>query len=157
MDDGAVFYLNGSEIFRQNMPTGPIYFTNLISGAATEGVCLTNTFAVTNLKSGENIISASLHQSDIFSTDMVFGSEMIMTITTGYDLPPPPRPRLTMTRNVPASTLTFSWPTASYGYALQYAKDIEGPWLEAQPMSNPYSMSTTSLTDATFWRLEYKQ
>jgi len=82
LDDGAVFYLNGQEIFRQNMPAGAVDYSTL----ATPGVgdaTLTGPFVVpaAALLAGENVLAVEVHQSGAGSSDVVFG----MTLETTYD------------------------------------------------------------------------
>lgn len=75
-DDGAVVYLNGTEVFRSNMPTGSIsYLTlaTLVGGNAPEE----NKFYVTSLqpgvlRSGTNLIAVEVHQGRVTSTDVSF-------------------------------------------------------------------------------------
>jgi len=62
IDDGAIVYLNGSEVYRINMPSGPVDATTLASGGAVEGV-----FVLTNLPQyaavmGDNVLAVEVHQ-----------------------------------------------------------------------------------------------
>ena len=77
-DDGAVVYLNGSEIFRQNMPAGTIGFGTLAS-SVVGGAAETTYFRSTvdnNLVNGLNVISVELHQQDTSSSDLSFDMEV---------------------------------------------------------------------------------
>lgn len=80
IDDGAVFYLNGVELYRVRMNSGPIVYTNLASslppgGDATtiETVLFTGPL-LTNLINGTNVLAARVHQQATTSSDIVFGS-----------------------------------------------------------------------------------
>jgi hypothetical protein len=78
-DDGVVVYLNGTELFRQNMPDGPIGFTNLASsavGGADEFTFFPSTMAATALVGGTNLLGVELHQSSAVSADTGFDLEL---------------------------------------------------------------------------------
>lgn len=74
LDDGAVFYLNGQEIFRENMdPTAVVDFNTpgILVGDAT----LTGPFMVpaSGLVAGTNVLAVEVHQVNVTSSDVVFG------------------------------------------------------------------------------------
>ena len=74
-DDGVVVYLNGSEIFRHNMPGGAIgYLTPASSGigGADESTFYTASINPGYLVFGANIIAAEIHQNAANSTDISF-------------------------------------------------------------------------------------
>jgi hypothetical protein len=57
VDDGAIFYLNGVEIYRQNMPQGNVGFNTLASSSIDISDYTVSPFIdVTNLVSGRNLI-----------------------------------------------------------------------------------------------------
>jgi spore coat protein CotH len=72
IDDGAVFYLNGVELGRYNMPTSEIDSSTLASGAinTTEQIAV---FDAPCLVTGSNRLSVEVHQATSGSSDMVFG------------------------------------------------------------------------------------
>ncbi|PSK90285.1 alkaline phosphatase PhoX [Taibaiella chishuiensis] len=78
-DDGAVVYINGTEVHRSNMPAGTITYTtpasSALSGAAESAY---TTFRVSRnlLVNGNNTFAAEVHQSDAASTDLVFDMEV---------------------------------------------------------------------------------
>jgi len=72
-DDGAVVYLNGVEVYRNNMPTGLVTQATLASGfAADDGAGIQPTNVTATLRAGLNTIAVEMHQSDATSTDMTF-------------------------------------------------------------------------------------
>jgi len=81
IDDGAVFYLNGVEVFRVGMPNGPVFHTTLATrnvGTATlEGPL---DVPVYNLISGENVLAVEVHQATLPNPDLVFGAEVEATL-----------------------------------------------------------------------------
>ncbi|MEI7731510.1 MAG: DUF5696 domain-containing protein [Verrucomicrobiota bacterium] len=78
-DDGAAVYLNGAEVWRDNLPAGPLTYqtlaTNTISGAA-ETNWLTNAISPLLLIPGTNLIAVEVHQVTITSSDMSFDFEL---------------------------------------------------------------------------------
>ncbi len=155
IDDGAVFYLNGDEIGRFNMPAGPVDYWTPAATSIGDAECVTNVFGVTNLVSGENLLAVELHQINQTTTDDVFGGELEARLVTFYDLTNDPPPTLNLTPNPGAANdMVLSW-TGS-GFALEYANKVEGPWFEAQPMANPFATASTNAMQR-FWRLSLPQ
>lgn len=79
-DDGAVVYINGTEVDRQNMPTGTINFNTLASsaiGGSAEDTFFETTLANTVLTAGTNYIAVEVHQANITSSDISFDLELI--------------------------------------------------------------------------------
>ncbi len=80
-DDGIVLYLNGKEIFRNNMPTGTINHSTKAS-AVIISEAIKNTphslfITPENFVSGVNYLSASIHQGVQDSEDLLFDLELI--------------------------------------------------------------------------------
>ena len=78
-DDGVVIYINGIEVFRDNMPTGPVDGHTL----AVEGISghdesdwLVVLLPVDALVDGENLLAVEVHQSDPSSSDMSFDARL---------------------------------------------------------------------------------
>jgi len=71
-DDGAVVYLNGTEVFRSNMPEGPILYNTTASRSAIENIFVTSTFCATRLAEGTNILAVEIHQVNPDSSDISF-------------------------------------------------------------------------------------
>lgn len=72
-DDGAVVYLNGTEVLRQNMPTGTIryatYASSNVSGAA-ESAWRSVAIPATALKTGKNVLAIEVHNDAANSSDI---------------------------------------------------------------------------------------
>jgi hypothetical protein len=78
-DDGAIVYLNGVEIIRDNMKPGTIdYKTLATTGTASVNEKTFNAFHIDKslLHSGSNIIAVEVHQSDVTSSDLSFDMEL---------------------------------------------------------------------------------
>lgn len=82
-DDGVLVFLNGVEVFRDNLPSGAVSYTNFATGMVT-GAEESTAFLSTNvnpslLRSGLNVIAAEIHQATNTSSDISFDLELIGT------------------------------------------------------------------------------
>jgi titin len=87
-DDGAVVYLNGTEIMRSNMTSSTISYTTLARGAipdADESKWFSSTVPVNLLIAGTNVIAVEIHQSEKTSRDISFNFQLNALVS-----PPPP-------------------------------------------------------------------
>jgi hypothetical protein len=78
-DDGVVVYINGNEVYRNNMPAGIISNTTLASTACSDdgNTTLTTTLASTAFTSGNNTIAVEIHQNAASSSDISFNLSLI--------------------------------------------------------------------------------
>jgi secreted PhoX family phosphatase len=79
-DDGAVVYVNGTEVVRSNMPAGAINHlttsSTIVSGA-DEDRFFSTTVNKNIFTQGINIIAVELHQRDSSSSDLTFDFEIL--------------------------------------------------------------------------------
>jgi hypothetical protein len=154
-DDGVVVFLNGTEIFRNNMPGDAIDFRTLALGGIT-GMDETNWIqtcvAPAMLVNGENVIAAEIHQVSPVSPDISFDLELM----TG----PVTTPELTITRS--GNDVLICWPRGADCYALQTTERL-GPaadWVSvnAQVTENGQQncVSVHSSEAAAFYRLRLR-
>jgi hypothetical protein len=69
VDDGAIFYLNGSEVHRVNMPAGPVsYATSAASPVGDAAYVGPITVAASDLVQGVNVLAAEVHQATSAAT-----------------------------------------------------------------------------------------
>ena len=74
VDDGAVFYLNGTEILRHNLPAGPIsHSTSAVGPVGDAGFLNPIVIPAASLVSGANVLAVEVHQitSDAISSGIV--------------------------------------------------------------------------------------
>ncbi|MBI4601121.1 MAG: lamin tail domain-containing protein [Planctomycetes bacterium] len=77
-DDGAVFYLNGAEVYRFNMPPGAVGPSTLASpGVGDAALVGPVSLAAGSLVSGSNVLSVEVHQGSTSSSDIVFGASVV--------------------------------------------------------------------------------
>ena len=156
LDDGAVFYLNGTEVYRLRMPDYPaaILNTTLATGYACsnsvdygDAVCpdvwSVSGNLMTNLVVGDNVLAAEVHNYNAGSPDITFG--LSLSDTTPSSAPP----QLNIEQS--NSLLTLSW--ARGGFTLQQANSPAGPWANVPGpiVSSPFSTNNSGTT--LFFRL----
>ncbi len=72
-DDSVIVYINGVEVYRNNLPGGPIAYDQLGSNCADNGTeWQTTNFPMSALRIGTNLIAAEVHQSSLSSSDLTF-------------------------------------------------------------------------------------
>ncbi|MDF1695860.1 MAG: metallophosphoesterase [Saprospiraceae bacterium] len=74
-DDGAIVYLNGTEVWRVNMPTGTIDYSTLSSSQSNDNQTV-STIIANSLLAGENVITVEIHQRSTTSSDLSFDLRM---------------------------------------------------------------------------------
>ncbi|TXK36404.1 T9SS type A sorting domain-containing protein [Pontibacter qinzhouensis] len=115
-DDGAIVYINGVEVLRDNLPSGTITHTTKASGGSggDDGLTpLTFSISPSVLVNGANVIAVEIHQANQTSSDIAFDLELtgVVTSTPPADTTPPTV--TTILRQQPlvqitaASSLTF--------------------------------------------------
>lgn len=78
LDDGAVFYINGAELTRVVMPTGPILYgtgSTRADDISGHGWDVFNV-PVSALVQGTNVVAVELHQGGTASSDAVFSMQL---------------------------------------------------------------------------------
>lgn len=76
-DDGAVVYVNGVEVIRDNMPSGVIQYDTFASrGASGEDVFHSFSVPASMLVAGRNVVAVEIHQSGPGSSDLSFNLEL---------------------------------------------------------------------------------
>jgi hypothetical protein len=88
-DDGAVVYINGTQVYRTNMPSGTISYSTLASADAGDDGKTPQTVSLSPslLVNGTNVIAVEIHQRTRSSSDISF--DLQFTGSTAGDLTPP--------------------------------------------------------------------
>ena len=159
VDDGAVFYLNGAEVYRLRVAAAPtaITYTTTATGVACAGTAqsgdaatncpdlftLTGS-ALTNLAQGDNVLAVEVHNYGTLA-DIVFGSALIKTSPTVS------APRLNIWAESDVATLFWN----GTGFTLQQRAGVGGAaaWSNA-PGSPTQGPITVTSPGATFYRLK---
>lgn len=158
VDDGAVFYLNGAEIYRLRMPAAP---TLISSSTAATGVPCPGTVQsgdaaticpdvftiggnlLANLMQGDNVLAVEVHNYTT-GNDLVFGTALIA------NRPALVLPRLNMWLEGNQATLFWN----GEGFTMQQSSDLASPanWFD---LPGPVTQSPLTVTNAAtmFYRL----
>jgi hypothetical protein len=88
-DDGAVVYLNGTEVYRTNMPTGTVSYSTLATtalGGADESAWYSASISPSLLRAGTNVLAVEIHQANVTSTDISFDASLVGRVSSSGTL-----------------------------------------------------------------------
>jgi glucose/arabinose dehydrogenase len=154
-DDGVVVYLNGAEVFRQNMPGGVVIHATRAGGTVdnqAEQTFFPASGLADGLVDGTNVLAAEIHQVSPTSSDIGFDLEM-----TGVGPGLSPFPQLSIQRS--GNSVVISWPVPSTVFALQSSSvpGTAGDWAEvSEPVTTANGRNNVTVTAAgerAFFRL----
>jgi hypothetical protein len=118
-DDGAIVYLNGTELFRNNVPAGTVTAATPaltdIDGAG-ETAWLVHRFDPARLLAGTNTLAVEIHQSSAASDDVSFDMEVLAYAHSAI-------PALSLA--VQAADLRIQWPGWATGWQLKGSEDFQ--------------------------------
>src|SRR5262249_38740883 len=129
-DDGAVVYLNGAEVWRNNMPAnGPILpdtpASSSVDGAEESG-WWTNQMSAASLVAGTNLLAVEIHQ---FNPSAPYDRSFVFQLLG--DAPAPP---VTLGVLANDSRLELHWPIWAGGLHIESALTLAPP-INWRPMS----------------------
>jgi hypothetical protein len=78
-DDGVILYLNGTRVFTNNMPAGPITYLTYASaviGGVDETTFYSQSVPSSLLVNGLNVLASEIHQANSNSSDLMFDLEL---------------------------------------------------------------------------------
>ena len=120
-DDGAVVYLNGTEVFRSNMSNGVVNYLTLASNSisgAEETIYYESPVSPALLVNGTNVLAVEIHQVNATSTDISFDLELVANVRTA--------PAATeIVHN--GGSYSLRWPSWAVGYRLYHADHLTPP------------------------------
>jgi hypothetical protein len=148
-DDGAIVYLNGQELFRDNMPAGAVdYLTYAAAGAFDEDVFNDHWINPARLVEGTNYLAAEIHNQGPHSEDISFDLRLVA------NLPLPP-PSLTLGRT--STNVVVAWPRPYLGYRLETTTQLgTNEWVpvtNAAAGVNEFRSTNNMAAPARFFRL----
>lgn len=144
VDDGAVFYLNGREIYRVNMPAGPVEYNTRASVSINNALCVEVALEGVRPVVGTNILAVEVHQSLETIVDVVFDTEANIDFLRAPELP-----RLHSV--VAGSETAIAWD--GDGWRLQSATNISGPWSSVAANTNRFVVPPAPAHEQKFFRL----
>lgn len=128
-DDGAVVYLNGTEVYRNNMPSGTISSSTLASttvGDADESAWYTTNINPALLSNGNNVISVEIHQSAVDSSDISFDFQLSATLGQSVTPVKPTAPTALVATAASTSQVNLTWQnsaTNQTGFKIERSTD----------------------------------
>ena len=152
---GAAVWFNGQELFRANLPDGPLSYTNLALTAMTgytAHIFYPTNFVVTNSLTGTNWVAVEVHQSSVTNSTMGFDMELI---GSGYLRAPP-----TLAIAQSGNDVVLNWPVSSAAGFLLYSTTnlAGGSWSLATGLAqtNGNQLVVTQSVDvsARYYRLQ---
>jgi len=105
-DDGLVVYINGSEVYRYNIPSGAVNYTTTANSGDDGKTVHTGklTKAQSKIVAGANTIAVEVHQSGPTSSDIVLDMEILGKTKSGSTTPTDPTDPITPTNPVVSKT-----------------------------------------------------
>jgi hypothetical protein len=78
-DDGAIVYLNGTEVYRCNLPTGAVSYATFAQSAVLDDgtIWIPADLPVGALRNGTNVVAVEMHQNSGASTDLSFDLALV--------------------------------------------------------------------------------
>lgn len=150
IDDGAVFYLNGTQIWSVRMPPPPSLNATLATGYPCGGyaTCIDATSVsgstLTNsLVQGDNVLAAEVHLDSLYAHDITFG--LAVSASVPYAMNPP------LNATGTNKTVVLSW--AQGGFTLQQATLLTGPWTNAPGLNFTSPYASTNSGSTRYFRL----
>jgi len=148
-DDGVVVYLNGTEIFRDNLPaTGPILYSTPASGTVDDSNYYGTNVNPGLLLEGVNVVAAEVHQSGPTSSDISFDLELAGELRAG-GVP------VQLTVTAPGGNqITLSWPATATGYVLESTDQLPSASWTPVPGVSGNSTTVNAGAGMRFYRLQ---
>jgi PhoD-like phosphatase/Fibronectin type III domain/Secretion system C-terminal sorting domain len=153
-DDGIVVYVNGTEVYRNNMPTGTITSATLAPTFASDdgNTILSATLGTANFISGTNVIAVEMHQNAGNSSDLSFDLELTGNggSSTGCGTP-----SSLSFAGITQTSATVNWGavSAATSYNLQYKTAAATTWTTVSNLTGT-SYNVTGLTAGTTYNYQ---
>lgn len=150
VEDGAVYWLNGQELYRHNMPAGTIMFATTSAATQADPTPIQGPFSLplTGLVPGDNVLAVEVHQHDLVSSDVELAVELTAEIPQYLTL-------TTLQASIDSGTgqVTLTWTdggTLEEATALLDGGLTSWSAVDANPAS-PYTFTPTGV--ARFYRV----
>lgn len=83
VDDGAIVYVNGTEVGRYRMPTGDVNYETLASSYAADYDATSFVIDPSLLHSGQNTLAVEVHNVGTYSSDIYWDASLSTTMSDG--------------------------------------------------------------------------
>ncbi|MFC4817117.1 metallophosphoesterase [Flavobacterium sp. GCM10023249] len=150
-DDGVAVYVNGTEVYRNNLASGASYTTLATLASDDGGTFQTTTLPINTFVTGNNTIAVEIHQNAANSSDISFDLELIGNTSAPASVTQK-HIRWGTTKN-PLEGLTVSWTNSTaattdqikWGYTTSYEQGTSNV-----ASRSGYSSSTNKFFSYTF-------
>jgi len=136
-DDGVAVYLNGVDLYRNNLPAGALTYSQLATNATDNGsTWQTATLPLTGLVTGTNVLAVEVHQSSVSSSDCAFDLRLT---ALGYNLGPAiliQPTNVTVTAGANAVFSIFASGSASLNYRWYFNNTLQSSTSNSLPVLN---------------------
>src|SRR6266849_2056254 len=146
-DAGGIVYLNGVEIFRSNMPDGPITFITWASGIVSgpqESEFYATKVSPATLVTGSNLIAVEIHQVNNTSSDAVFDLTLLANVS-----PAPPQVTITSPTNgasfTPPATVDLEASASDFDGTVAKVQFYQGNKMVGEAVAEPFSLVISNL------------
>jgi GH35 family endo-1,4-beta-xylanase len=154
-EDGAVVYLNGTEILRSNLPPGPLLASTFALTEANRSDGTTNFYTtavdLSLLRRGLNVLAVEIHQCGTNNPGLSFDLELLGTQSTT-----PPK----LTATLAGAGFRLTWPAWGLDFTLYSASNLTPP-VAWSPVANAMSLSSglntisvDAMGESRFFRLQ---
>lgn len=147
-DDGGIVYLNGTEVFRSNMPAGEVLYTDFASstvGGADEVDFFAGSINASLLVNGANLLAVEVHQGSGTSSDVSFDLELIGNPQPEISVVSPTNGQVLTLVNVP---ITVS--ATPGGESIERIQFFGNSVLLGEVTAPPYNFVWQGLTPGTY-------
>lgn len=153
-DDGAVVYLNGTEVMRSNLPSGSItYLTpaSVVVSGSNETTYFTSTPATSLLIPGTNCIAVEVHQIDPTNVDVSFDLSLEAIPSLTCDVPTG-----LSASSIKSVSAVLSWSASSNAsaYHVQYRKSGNSTWKDTTVINTTVSISKIASSSTYEWQVQ---
>jgi len=144
-DDGAIVYLNGRELFRDNMPAGPINYRTYAGPYGIEENAFTDHWIdPAGLVDGTNHLAVEIHNLTPQSHDISFDLRLIANLPVAL-------PRVALFRA--GTNVITAWPQSYLGYHLETTTTLGTDHWDVITTPNEFRSTNSISAPARFFRL----
>ena len=146
-DDGGVVYINGQEVYRNNISANPVLYSTFANAAAADdgAVYQVGTTNTSMLLAGDNVVAVEMHQNSFGSSDISF--DLMLWAESASNNPK-------LNAALAGSQVLVTWQGS--GYTLQQNSNLGNPNGWAAVPGNPqntYQFTPQANQPSLFFRL----
>jgi chitodextrinase len=155
VDDGAVVYLNGAEVVRENLPAGAVNDTTRALDSKfgnAEDTFTRYSLPVSSLVAGTNTIAVEVHQNAAASSDLSFDARL--SAVHSVDTTPPTVPTGLVASNVAARSAVLSWTPSTDDRGVDHYDVFRDGSAAGSSTAPPFTAANLAPATTYFFRVE---